>query len=130
MDRALLRATGAATALYGLAVTARPALLARPSGLTGPDGTVPSAVALSLRPLALRDAVCGLAMLLAPDDRSLRAATLLRIAADLGDAALLTGALPARRHRLMAFTVSVGWGALSVAGLLRSPASRCGPERV
>ncbi|MGW6916361.1 hypothetical protein ACWGB8_21430 [Kitasatospora sp. NPDC054939] len=118
MHRPLLRAVGAATALYGLAVTARPGLLARPSGLAGPNGTVPSAVATCLRPLGVRDAANGLAMLLAPDDRTLRTATVLRIAADLGDAVTLVPTLPRRRHRAMALVVSVGWGALSVAGLL------------
>ncbi|WP_405016648.1 hypothetical protein OHV05_05705 [Kitasatospora sp. NBC_00070] len=129
MHRPLLRAIGAATALYGLAVTARPALLAGPSGLADPDGSVAASTVTCLRPLALRDAACGLAMLLAPDDRSLRTATLLRIASDFGDAALLSGTLPGRRHRLMALGVSVGWGALSVAGLLgsRPPAPGPGP---
>ncbi|WP_431682458.1 hypothetical protein [Kitasatospora sp. KL5] len=126
MNRRLLRLTGAATALYGVAVTRRPGLLARPSGLTAPDGTVPAAVEACLRPLALRDAACGLAMLLAPDDSSLRTATLLRVAADFGDAVLLSGALPARRHRVMALTVSLGWGALSVAGLLQPATDRAG----
>ena len=119
MDRRLLRITGAATAVYGVAVVCRPALLARPSGLAGPDGAVPAGVAACLRPLGLRDAACGAAMALAPGDASLRTAALLRIAADFGDAALLSSALPGRRHRLMASVVSVGWGALSVAGLLR-----------
>lgn len=117
MNRSLLRAVGAATAVYGLAVAVRPAVLARPSGLTGADGTVPRSVETCLRPLGLRDAACGLAMACAPDDRSLRTATLLRIAADFGDAALLAGTLPGRRHRAMALAVSVGWGLLSVAGL-------------
>ncbi|MEV6973741.1 hypothetical protein [Kitasatospora sp. NPDC093806] len=120
MNSTLLRAVGAATAAYGAAVVVRPALLARPSGLTGADGTVPRSVAACLRPLGLRDAACGLAMACAPDDRALRTATLLRIAADFGDAALLTGTLPGRRHRAMALTVSAGWGLLSVAGLLGS----------
>ncbi|BFV60167.1 hypothetical protein KCMC57_up52710 [Kitasatospora sp. CMC57] len=127
MHRPLLRAVGAATALYGLAVAVRPGLLARPSGLAEPDGSVPKATAICLRPLALRDAACGLAMLTAPDDRSLRTAALLRIASDFGDAALLTGTLPGRRHRAMAFTVSVGWGALSVAGLAASRRSERSP---
>ncbi|MFI9272020.1 hypothetical protein ACIGXM_15040 [Kitasatospora sp. NPDC052896] len=117
MNRLLLRATGAATALYGIAVTVRPDLLARPSGLLGPDGGAPE-VATALRPLGLRDAACGAAMALAPDDRSLRTAALLRIAADFGDAALLSRTLPTARHRRAALAVSIGWGALSVAGLL------------
>ncbi|MFF7588209.1 hypothetical protein ACFZCK_12085 [Kitasatospora purpeofusca] len=121
MHQPLLRLTGAATAVYGIAVARQPALLARPSGLTAPDGSVPAPVAACLRPLALRDAACGLAMALAPNDAALRTATALRIASDLGDAALLATALPARRHRVMAVVVSVGWGALSVAGLLARP---------
>ncbi|MCX4744253.1 hypothetical protein OG455_01775 [Kitasatospora sp. NBC_01287] len=126
MHRPLLRLTGAATALYGLAVTRRPELLARPSGLAGPGGEVPTALATCLRPLAFRDAASGLAMLLAPDDRSLRLATLVRIAADFGDAALLARALPGRRHRAMALAVSIGWGGLSVVGLLRPSPGRTG----
>ncbi|MER6400339.1 MULTISPECIES: hypothetical protein [unclassified Kitasatospora] len=118
MNSRLLRLTGAATAVYGLAVTRRPALLAAPSGLTAADGSLPRSTAACLRPLAFRDAACGLAMAFAPDDSALRAATLVRIASDLGDAALLATALPERRHRVMAVAVSVGWGALSVAGLL------------
>lgn len=120
MDRAWLRLVGAATAVYGFAVAARPDLLAVPSGLARRGEPVPPETATCLRPLAWRDAACGLAMALAPDDSSLRAATLLRIAADIGDAALLGSALPNRRNRAMAVTVSLGWGSLSVAGLLRT----------
>ncbi|MGK4578538.1 hypothetical protein [Kitasatospora sp. HPMI-4] len=125
MNRSLLRTTGAATAVYGIAVALRPELLARPSGLAGPGGVAPE-VAASLRPLGLRDAACGAAMALAPDDRSLRTATLLRIVADFGDAALLSRTLPTARHRRAALAVSVGWGALSVAGLLWGERGRCG----
>ncbi|MFD0275284.1 hypothetical protein ACFVHB_15460 [Kitasatospora sp. NPDC127111] len=134
MNRSLLRAVGAATAGYGLAVAARPAVLARPSGLSGADGTVPRSVGTCPRPLGLRDAVCGLAMACAPDDRSLRTASLLRIAADFGDAALLTGTLPGRRHRAMALGDGAGrvgrLGLLSVAGLAAVPAAaRARPRR-
>ncbi|WP_395292706.1 hypothetical protein ACF9IK_03200 [Kitasatospora hibisci] len=121
MNERLLRLTGAVTAVYGFAVARRPGLLARPSGIGGPDGSVPADVAACLRPLAFRDAACGLAMVLAPDASALRTATLLRIASDLGDAALLATALPERRHRTMAVAVSVGWAALSVGGLLARP---------
>ena len=123
MDRRLLRTVGAATAVYGFAVAARPALLAEPSGLA-PGGTVPRDVATCLRPLGLRDAASGLAMVLAPDDRTLRTAALIRIAADLADAVTLTPTLPGRRHRAMALTVSLGWAALSVTGLSRTPTRR------
>ncbi|MER7757321.1 hypothetical protein [Kitasatospora sp. NPDC097643] len=123
MNQRLLRLTGAATAAYGLAVARWPGLLARPSGLAGADGAVAPEVAACLRPLAFRDAASGLAMALAPGESALRTAALVRIASDLGDAALLGTVLPQRRHRVMAVVVSVGWGALSVAGLLARPAA-------
>ncbi|MHA6757820.1 hypothetical protein [Streptacidiphilus sp. PAMC 29251] len=114
----LLRGVGAATAVYGLLVAARPALLARPSGLVDPDGRTAPATAVSLRPLGWRDAASGIAMMTAPTGAPLATAALLRIAADLGDAVLLGATLPGRSTRIKAVAVSVGWGALSIAGLL------------
>ncbi|WP_223770042.1 hypothetical protein [Streptomyces huiliensis] len=112
MRTGLLRAIGATTAVYGVAVTRRPRLLGAPSGL--PDT---AAVRVCLAPLAWRDAACGLAMLLAPEGAALRTATLLRIAADFGDAVLLGRSLPGPARRAGAVAVSVGWGALSCAAL-------------
>lgn len=117
MNTRLLRLTGAATALYGLAVAVRPALLARPSGLVDEAGEVAPDTEVCLRPLAWRDAASGLAMVLAPDGDALRTAALVRIAADFGDAVLLGGTLP-RERRVTAVAVSVGWGTLSAVGLL------------
>ncbi|MFG2828032.1 hypothetical protein ACGFWI_11295 [Streptomyces sp. NPDC048434] len=117
MKVGLLRAVGAATAVYGVAVAALPDLLARPSGLVDGEGRTASATRTALRPLAWRDAVSGLAMTLAPEGPALRAAAYVRIAADLGDAVLLGATLPGRDRKLKAVAVSVGWGALSVAGL-------------
>lgn len=122
----LLRAVGAATALYGLAVTARPALLARPSGLVDAKGRTAEHTRTSLRPLAWRDLVSGLAQLTAPRGAALTTATLVRIGADLGDALLLGRTLPDPARRNKAVAVSVGWGALSVAGLLTGGRSRSG----
>ncbi|MGP4003657.1 hypothetical protein [Streptomyces sp. 8N706] len=124
MRTGLLRFIGAATAVYGVAVTARPSWLARPSGLVDDDGGTAEETRISLRPLGWRDAANGLAMALAPDGPALRAATVLRIASDLGDAVLLGATLPSRDKRIKAVAVSVGWGALSVAGLL-SRTARC-----
>ncbi|HWM39428.1 MAG TPA: hypothetical protein VNS49_20155 [Streptomyces sp.] len=114
----LLRMTGAATALYGLAVTARPELLAAPSGLVDGDGRTAEHTRTSLRPLAWRDLVCGVAMVAAPRGAALTTATLVRISADFGDALLLGTTLHGRARRRAAVVVSLGWGALSVAGLL------------
>lgn len=117
-----LRFVGAATALYGLAVAARPELLARPSGLTGHGGRLEETTRITLRPLVWRDTADGLAMVCAPEGPALRTAALVRIASDLGDAALLGRTLP-QRARAKAVAVSLGWAALSVAGLCtRAPA--------
>ncbi|NJQ07966.1 hypothetical protein [Streptomyces lonarensis] len=128
MDARFLRAVGAATAVYGLAVAARPEYLARPSGLTDGFGEVAKETATSLRPIGLRDAAIGTAMVLAPTGPALATATAARIASDFGDALLLGATLPPWR-RAPAVAVSVGWGALSVIGLLRTPGGRgAGPS--
>lgn len=114
----LLRAVGVATAAYGLAVTVRPGLLARPSGLVDEDGRTAEATGVSLRPLGWRDAASGAALVLAPEGAALRTAACVRIAADLGDAALLGTTLPDRERRAKAVAVSLGWGALSAVALL------------
>lgn len=121
MHVGLLRTVGAATAAYGLAVTAWPALLARPSGLVDTRGRTEARTRTSLRPLAWRDAASGAAMMVAPAGGALRTAALLRIAADLGDALLLGATLPSGK-RAKAVAVSVGWASLSAAGLLAGEA--------
>ncbi|MFG2285605.1 hypothetical protein ACGFOU_06010 [Streptomyces sp. NPDC048595] len=118
MKVGLLRAVGVATAVYGAAVTAVPDLLARPSGLVDGEGRTERATRISLRPLAWREVASGLSLALAPEGPALRTAAYMRIAADLGDAVLVGATLPGRDRRVKAAAVSVGWGALSVAGLL------------
>lgn len=118
MKVGLLRTVGVATAVYGVAVTAMPDLLARPSGLVDDEGRTEPATRTSLRPLAWRDAASGLVLALAPEGPALRTAAYIRIAADFGDAVLLGMTLPGRERRLKAAAVSVGWGALSVVGVL------------
>ncbi|WP_367431046.1 hypothetical protein [Streptomyces celluloflavus] len=129
MNVGLLRAVGAATAVYGVAVAALPGLLARPSGLVNDERRTERATRTALRPLAWRDAASGLAMVLAPEGPALRTAAYLRIAADFGDAVLLGVTLPHRDRRVKAVVVSVGWGALSVAGLLAGGTSAERPGR-
>ncbi|MFH8571404.1 hypothetical protein [Streptomyces sp. NPDC017993] len=118
MKVGFLRAVGAATAVYGIAVTALPDLLARPSGLVNDEGKSEPATRISLRPLGWRDAASGLAMVLAPAGPALRTAVCVRLAADFGDAVLLGATLPDRGRKQKAVAVSVGWGALSLVGLL------------
>lgn len=118
MDTTLLRMVGAATALYGMAVMVRPRWLAAPSGLVDDDGSVAPHTAISLRPVAMRDAASGLALAFAPQGPALTTAAAVRLASDFGDAVLLGATLPPRR-RVPAVAVSLGWGALTVAGLVR-----------
>ncbi|MFD7512984.1 hypothetical protein ACFV5N_27105 [Streptomyces sp. NPDC059853] len=113
MDSTALRVIGAATCAYGVAVAVRPGWLARPSGL-GEDARV----AAALRPVGLRDAVSGAAMVLAPEGPALRTAALLRIAADVGDAVVLGRTLEGVWRRRGAVAVSLAWGALSVGALV------------
>ena len=118
MKVGLLRAVGAGTALYGLGVARWPGLLARSSGLADEQGRTAEATRASLRPLALREVASGLALCLAPKGPALGTAAALRLAADLGDAALLGRTLPTRRHRRAAVAVSVAWASLTTAALL------------
>ncbi|SCK22817.1 hypothetical protein H181DRAFT_01695 [Streptomyces sp. WMMB 714] len=129
MRTGLLRTIGTVTALYGLAVTARPDLLAVPSGLVDGAGRTAGHTRISLRPLAWRDMASGAAMAAAPEGAALTTATLVRISADLGDALLLGATLPGRARRFGAVAVSLGWGALSVAGLLGRPRAGRGRTR-
>ncbi len=118
MRSRLLRAVGAVTAAYGFAVAARPGLLARPSGLAADGGRTPDGTAVVVRPLALRDAVSGTALLLAPAGPALRCAALVRIGADLSDALVLGRTLPGAWRRGAVVALSAGWALLSAAGLL------------
>ena len=119
----LLRTVGAATAAYGTAVTLWPGLLARPSRLVDAAGRTQAHTRTALRPVGLRDAASGAALLCAPEGPALRAAAFVRLAADFGDAALLGCTLP-RGARGRAVGVSVAWGALSLAGVSNWTLSR------
>ncbi|GGL93459.1 hypothetical protein GCM10010129_41650 [Streptomyces fumigatiscleroticus] len=109
------------TCVYGIATAYRPGLLARPSGLVDPQGGTGPHTAIVVRPLAWRDAVTGLAMVLAPQGPALATATAVRIASDVGDALLLSGTLPGRFRRAGAAVTALGWAAAATAGLVGSP---------
>ncbi|MGW5536683.1 hypothetical protein ACWER6_21105 [Streptomyces sp. NPDC004009] len=121
----LLRIIGAATLAYGAATARRPGLLARPCGLAGPDGEVGPRTETVLRPLAVRDAVSGLSMTVAPRGPALVTASAVRIASDIGDALLFGTALPGRVRRAGAAITALGWAALTAAALIApEPAHR------
>ncbi|MER6035841.1 hypothetical protein ABT133_18265 [Streptomyces sp. NPDC001835] len=118
MRTGLLRIIGAATLAYGAATAYRPGLLARPCGLVDRDGDVDPHTAAVLRTLAVRDAVNGLAMTVAPRGPALVTASAVRIASDVGDAVLFGGALPGRFRRAGAVGTALGWAALTAAALI------------
>ncbi|MFE9118621.1 hypothetical protein [Streptomyces sp. NPDC007172] len=112
------RLLGAATALYGAAVMARPEWLAKPCALPlEPGGRVPGDTGLLIRALGSRDLVIGLAMVAATDDDARRFATWCRVAADASDAVIFGTQLPHRQARLKAAGAAVSWAALCALSL-------------
>lgn len=107
-----VRLMGTATAAYGLSTVVRPAVLAKPCGLTEPDGSVPAPTALLVRAMGARDTAIGAAMLLAKTPSASRTATVCRIASDLSDAALFGALLPEAPARKKAAIAAGGWGLL------------------
>ncbi|MET9637196.1 hypothetical protein ABZY83_12360 [Streptomyces virginiae] len=107
MRTAAAKIMGAATLGYGIAVARRPAVLARPCGLSDQGSS-----ALLIRALGVRDAALGAAMVLAPSGLALRTAVLCRIAADAGDALLFGTFLARGTERAKAASVALAWGAL------------------
>jgi hypothetical protein len=111
----LPRTLGVLTAAYGLATLVRPAILARPSGLSA--GEPPAAVSTLVRAVGVRDIASGVAMAVS-SGRAQRIAVGARIVADLGDAvtwAFSSSPDPGARRKTIA--VGVGWAALNAIGL-------------
>ncbi|WP_345961704.1 hypothetical protein ABDE16_04285 [Streptomyces sp. BRB040] len=121
MGTRLVRVLGAATAAYSVAITVRPAWLARPCGLTAEDGTVPASTATLIRAVGARDTAIGLVMCLGRGPRVLQTASACRVAADLSDAVLFGRALTGRQRTEVA-GFAAGWGtlcAVAAVGLRR-----------
>ncbi|GAA3236028.1 hypothetical protein GCM10017691_33890 [Pseudonocardia petroleophila] len=113
----LPRTLGVLTAAYGLSTLVRPAIFAKPAGLSGDEPPAP--VGILVRAVGVRDLANGIAMAAAPAGPALQLAVAARIAGDLGDA--LTFALSPnddRDAKKKAIGVGLGWGALNVLGLL------------
>ncbi|MPZ82155.1 MAG: hypothetical protein GEV28_17860 [Actinophytocola sp.] len=107
----LPRVLGIATAAYGAAITAKPALLLGPSGML--RGTEPEPEqATFVRTLGIRDLASGLAMAFAPSRKALRTAIAVRVASDAGDLVVLGQALRGKPERTKVMTIAGGWGAL------------------
>lgn len=113
----LPRTLGVLTAAYGLSTLVRPAIFAKPAGLSGAEPPAP--IGILVRAVGVRDLANGIAMAAAPAGAALQLAVAARIAGDLGDAitfALSPNEDPTARRK--AIGVGLGWGALNVVGLL------------
>lgn len=111
------RALGVATALYGVAITARPELLLKPSGMLRGDKPEPEQETF-VRTLGARDLASGIAMAVAPGRAAMRTAIAVRVASDLGDLVVLGQALRGRPERTKVMAVAGGWGALCALSAL------------
>jgi hypothetical protein len=111
----LPRTLGVLTAAYGLATLVRPAILAKPSGLS--SGEPSASVSTLVRAVGVRDIASGVAMAVSTG-RAQRIAVGVRIAADLGD--VVTWAFsssPGQAERRKTMAVGAGWAALNAIGL-------------
>jgi hypothetical protein len=101
------RVLGAITAGYSIVIIARPEVLARPCGLTQPDGAAAADVRTLVGGIGVRDVAIGMAMVLAPRGPALRAAVAARVFSDAADAVVFGSRLPdsGRRSRIATFAL-------------------------
>jgi len=118
------RILGAATAAYGLAVLARPRILAQPVAMVEPDGSLGPAVRVAAGLIGIRDIVAGGWMALAPAGPQLRTAIIVRAVFDAGDALLFGTLSPTPAARRKAAVVAGGWSALCLLSLRTTRGSR------
>ncbi|TDV41724.1 hypothetical protein [Actinophytocola oryzae] len=108
------RLLGVATAGYGAAIFARPAMLLKPSGMPPHDTDLHAFV----RVLAVRDFASGVAMAVAPSRKAMRLAIALRVASDAGDLVVLGRALAGKPEQKKIIAVAGGWALLCALSAL------------
>jgi hypothetical protein len=115
-----LRALGAVTVAYSVAVVAVPSLLARPCRMTDAAGSTPWPVRVLIQGIGVRDTAIGLAMMTAPPGVALTAATLCRIASDAGDTVGFGIGLPDADAKLKVAGFAAFWATVNAVALARS----------
>ena len=110
----LPRLLGVATAAYGAAITVRPELLLKPSGLPQDEENLHTFT----RTLGIRDLASGVAMAVAPGRKAMRVAIGVRVASDAGDLVVLGKALAGKPERKKVVAVAGGWGLLCALSAL------------
>ncbi|MFD9548117.1 hypothetical protein ACFWBG_12100 [Nocardia salmonicida] len=118
------RILGVATAAYGVAVTVRPEILLRPSGLG--TGAEPELRALA-RSVALRDVLSGLVLATATGARARTVAAFVRIGSDAADTAVFAHVLRGRPELGKTLAVTSTWGLLCLAGAVYERRERTRP---
>ena len=108
----LPRILGGITVAYSLLITVRPEVLARPCGLTGPDGRASPGVRTLIGGIGVRDVAIGSAMMCAPRGPALRSAVAARVFSDAADAVVFGARLPAREQRPKVAGFAVFWAGL------------------
>lgn len=108
----LPRVLGAITVAYSAVIIARPEVLARPSGLTGPGGEASRGVRTLIGGIGARDVAIGSAMVLAPRGPALRTAVAARVFSDAADAVVFGLQLPARDRRPQIVAFALFWAGL------------------
>ncbi|MBE1577356.1 hypothetical protein ACFORH_09260 [Amycolatopsis roodepoortensis] len=117
---ALTRVLGGITAAYSASLIVAPKILAKPSGLTGPAGSVPVPVRTLIAAIGARDTAIGVAMMLAPAGRPLQVALGARVAADAADAIIFGLTLPDKTARVKVAGFATGWAVLcALSGVRR-----------
>ena len=119
---------GAATVGYAVVVLARPETMTDAIGLS--DGEADEGVQVLTRAMLARDLACGTAMMVAPAGWPLLTAIGIRVASDVGDAAIMGTSLPTSADRNAALMVAGGYGVLCALSALgaRRPSSAATPE--
>lgn len=114
-----LRALGAVTVAYSVAVVAVPSLLAKPCQMTV-AGQTPWPARVLIQGIGVLDTAIGMAMMTAPPGLGLSAATLCRIGADAGDAVAFGIALPNSGAKVKIAGFAALWAVVNVVALARS----------
>lgn len=125
--RVLARIVGLLTVGYSAVIIAKPKVMAKPCQLTNADGSVPPPTDLLIRAIGVRDALSGLALVVAPQGRALKIAGAVRVASDAGDALLFGRMLPSGNARRKAAAAALGWAGICAASV--AAADRHAPKR-
>lgn len=112
-----VRVVAALTTAYSVGISLKPAVLAKPCGLTDSIGAVPPEVAGLTRSIGTRDAAMAVALAVSPAGRPMRVLTAARVVSDGADALWFARIAP-RSQRLKVSGVAAGWALLEAGALV------------